>query len=212
MLLPVDCAACGARGPSPCSGCLERLRPAPTLATPPGLDRFSALLAYEGVGRELVARLKYRNQRAALGGLGRAAAALIVVAPDVVTWAPTSAARRGHRGYDQAELLARVVGRALGRPVRRLLVRLPGRPQTGRDAADRWSGPAYRLASTPFGGGRTRIAGRTVLVVDDVVTTGATMAAAAAALRPTGARVHGLAVARTPAHPRRPAPAGAVAE
>ncbi len=167
------------------------------LATPPGLDRFSALLAYEGVGRELVARLKYRNQRGALGGLGRAAASLVPVPPDLVTWAPTSSARRGRRGYDQAELLARVVARALGRPARRLLVRRPGGPQTGRAAADRWSGPTFGLV--PGACGRLdRRSDTVVLVVDDVITTGATMAAAAAALRSAGASVQGLAIARTP--------------
>jgi predicted amidophosphoribosyltransferase len=158
-----------------------------------------ALLAYEGAGRELLARLKHRNQRGALGGLGRAAAALVAAPPDVVTWAPTSARRRRERGFDQAELLARVVGRALGRPARRLLVRAPGEAQTGRSRAERWTGPSFRPAGP---GRRPALRGRAVLVVDDVVTTGATLAAAAAALRPSGAVVHGLAIARTPARAR----------
>lgn len=183
---------CGAAGRAPCSSCAEGLRPAPALLPPPGVDACLALLAYEGVGREMVARLKYRNHRAVLAGLAAAMASLVAPpVPDVVTWAPTTGARRRRRGFDQAELLARAVARRLGRPCRRLLVREPGPPQTGRPLAERRAGPGLR----PF----RAVPGHSVLVVDDVVTSGSTAAAAAAALRCAGARsVVVLAAARTP--------------
>jgi predicted amidophosphoribosyltransferase len=134
------------------------------------------LLAYDGAGRELIARLKHGNHRAALRGLATAAATLVHPAEiDVVTWAPTTPERRRSRGFDQSELVARVVGRRLGRPVRRLLRRPSGVAQTGRSAAERWAGPVF----TPCG----RVTGGRVLLVDDVVTTGATVASAARALR-----------------------------
>jgi predicted amidophosphoribosyltransferase len=118
---------------------------------------------------------------------------MAAVAPDValVTWVPTTAARSRGRGFDQAELLARAVAARAARPCRRLLIRSPGAPQTGRSLAARLEGP--RLRATGI------VAGLDVLLVDDVVTSGATMAAAARALRDAGASaVHGVAAAATP--------------
>jgi predicted amidophosphoribosyltransferase len=77
------------------------------------------MLAYGGAGRELVARLKYRNARASVGYLARGMAALVVRGEvDVVTWAPTTPARLRARGFDQARLLARGVARRLALPCR----------------------------------------------------------------------------------------------
>ena len=191
MLLPVTCPICGARGSAPCATCASKLTPAPELALPAGLDGCRALLSYEGAGRELVARLKYRNARAALGPLAGAMARLADRAVvDVVTWAPTTPARRRERGFDQARLLGRAVARRLGRPCRSLLRRAPGPAQTGRTLDARRAGPVF----APRGPVPAR-----VLLVDDVVTSGATVSAAAAALRRGGATtVWVVAAARTP--------------
>jgi predicted amidophosphoribosyltransferase len=184
---------CGATGPAPCAGCAALLQRAPSLPAPAGVESCAALLAYEGVGRELVARLKYRNARSSVPFLARGMAA-IVDAADMVTWAPTTPARLRERGFDQAQLLARAVARELGLPCRRLLRRQPGPGQTGRDAAARYEGPAFAA--------RRALDGLAVLVVDDVITTGATVAAAARTLRDAGAGdVSVVAAARTP--PRR---------
>ncbi len=189
LLLPVRCAACGRAGPTPCPACLAVLRPAPGGGLP-GLDSFVALVGYEGRGRDLVVGLKYRGRHAGLDRVAGALAGCVDRAVvDAVTWAPTTRVRRRRRGYDQAEVLARAVARALGlRCVATL--RRHGPPQTGRAAADRRSGARFE--------GRPRPPGR-VLLVDDVVTTGATLRHAASALRVAGAvSVHGLALARTP--------------
>jgi predicted amidophosphoribosyltransferase len=174
------------------------LRRAPALPAPPGVDGCGALLEYDGAGRELVARLKYRNARASIPFLARGMAAIAGIATpaggpaiDLVTWAPTTRARLRSRGFDQAELLARAVAAVLHVPCRRLLRRHPGAAQTGRDALARHEGPGFEP--------RRRLAGSRVLLVDDVVTTGATVAAAARALREAGATtVHVVAAARTP--------------
>ena len=153
------------------------------------------MLAYEDEGRELVARLKYRNARSSLPWLVDRLAALVDPATvDAVTWLPTTHRRRRRRGFDQSELLARALARRLRLPCPRLLRRGPGPPQTGRPLAERRRRPPL-TASVP------RVPTR-VLVVDDVCTSGASLAAAAAALRSRGAAVVVAATAAR-ALPRR---------
>jgi len=194
------CPACGSVGKVPCDGCRAALPQAPVLVPPSGCDLCRALLAYEGAARKLVTGLKYRNDRAVLGWLAGGLAELVVPpAGAVVTWAPTSGRRRRQRGYDQAELLARAVARRWQRPCRALLQRRPGPPQTGRSLADRLAGVPF----VPASGGR-RPSPTHVVVVDDVLTTGATLRTAALALRSAGAVwVAGLTAAATPRHARK---------
>jgi predicted amidophosphoribosyltransferase len=164
----------------------------PALAVSPGLVSCRALLAYDDHARLAITSLKNRDRRDLVSEVADGLAALVPAESGIVlTWAPTSARRRRQRGFDQAELLARAVARRTGRPVRRLLVRRPGAAQAGRAALARWRHPGFGTRGhVPDG----------VLVIDDVATTGATLAAAADALRRAGARrVHGLVVARAPA-------------
>ncbi|MEA2973640.1 MAG: hypothetical protein QOG82_2098 [Actinomycetota bacterium] len=192
---------CGALGAAPCPACASDLRSPPGLPPPAGVDSCRALLAYEGAGRELVARLKYRNARSSVPYLAERMAALAAdrTPYDVVTWAPTTTARRRQRGFDQAELLARALARRLHVPCRRLLHRPPGNPQTGQPLDVRRAGPAFHPA---------RPSPPRVLLVDDVVTSGATVTAAARTLTAAGAaEVHVVAAART-APGRRSSPPG----
>lgn len=192
LLLPARCAVCGALGGSPCASCVGALRPPPVLEAPAGLDSLAALVRYDEVARSVVTAVKYRNARASIEGLAPALASLVApIERQVVTWAPTTPDRARERGFDQAELLARAVARLLDLPVRCCLRRLAGVHQTGRSASERRGAPRF---VTPGG------APSSVLVVDDVCTTGATLSAAAATLRAAGAlTVHGLVLARTPA-------------
>lgn len=194
LLLPGRCPVCERAGPAPCRRCWAELRPAPAMPPPAGLDAAHALLAYEGAGRELLARLKYRNGRSVVPWLADGMTGLVAGAGtqiDTVTWAPTSRSRRRQRGFDQAEVLARATAARLGRPCRPLLVRAGGGPQTGRSREERRRGPSFAA--------RAGAAGARLLLVDDVVTSGATLTAAASALRSAGAvSVLAVAAGRTP--------------
>ena len=155
-----------------------------------GVDWCTALLSYRGAARELVARVKYRSQRAALDWLATGMAALVGGRRvDVVTWAPANPRHMRTRGFDHGELLARRVATRLDAPIAGLLVRAKGDPLTGRSARQRRGGP-------PLSG---RAVTGSVLVVDDVITTGATLRAAARSLRGAGATsVLAVAAAYTP--------------
>jgi predicted amidophosphoribosyltransferase len=134
--------------------------------------------------RELVARAKYRHARAAIPTLAAHVARAVKskhAAIDIVTWIPASHERLHIGGVDHGALLARAVAAHVRLPARRLLVRRAGQPQTGRDAHARRTGPVLRALSVPMGA--------RVLVVDDVATTGGSVAAAARALRAQGASI-----------------------
>src|SRR5262249_2258353 len=129
---PLVCPGCGRPGGAVCPSCATRLRAAPAAAPPVGIDAWGAVYTYEGVARELVARVKYRGARGVVPwlaqGLANTASVLLADEPGatVVTWAPTTPARRRARGFDHAELLARALGRELHLPVRPLLRRRDG--------------------------------------------------------------------------------------
>jgi ComF family protein len=199
-VFPARCPGCGDRGEPVCARCAARLRRAPSLPPPRDLDALVAPFEYAGVVREVIARVKYRDQRAAIAWLARcsARAAFELEPVDLVTWPPTTRERRRERGFDHAALLARRVARDLRLRSARLLVRLDGRAQTGRPAADRRAGPEF--------GARATCRGRKVLLVDDVATTGATLSAAARVLRAAGAAAVVAVTAARTAPPHRPLP------
>ncbi|HEV8298944.1 MAG TPA: phosphoribosyltransferase family protein [Acidimicrobiales bacterium] len=195
MLLPRCCPLCDVPGEAPCAACRAGLRGAGQLSPLRGLASVRALYAYEGGARSLVLGLKYRNRRDATRWLGAQLVAVVPEPVEVITWAPTSARRRGRRGFDQAELLARAAARAAALPARGLLRRSSVGAQTGRGAGERLAGPEFIAR---------RGVPDQVLLVDDVGTTGATLVAAAAALRGAGATaVHAVVVAWTPARRAR---------
>ena len=114
---------------------------------------------------------------------------------DLITWAPLHVKRRRERGYDQAELLARRVGELTDLPVENTLEKIRAtavQSQTGEDEVRKANvREAYRALPG------LDLSGRRIILVDDVVTSGATLAECAAALRVAGAHsVAGLTFAR----------------
>lgn len=195
MLFDHQCESCGGEGYPLCSACTHRLRTGPTPALTCLREvEIRAATVYDGVARELVLVLKRRRSRA----VARLLAELVVerlgecvVDVDVVTWAPTSRKHVRERGHDQARLLATSLSRLLSVRMERSLVREGDRAQRGRSRRDRLEGPLF--AASPL------VRGRRILVIDDVVTTGATLTSAHECLVARGAsRVACVAVAATP--------------
>jgi ComF family protein len=199
LLAPPLCAACGAHpGASEplCRACRAELRWLAADGATPGPPPTWAPLAYEGSAGALVRSLKFRGAWRAADAM---AAQMAANAPPgwfagaALVPVPLHPARRRRRGFNQAELLAAALARRTGAGLADCLERVgPRTTQVGRDRSQ-------RLAAMS-GAVRTRV-GATVppvcVVIDDVTTTGATLAACADALgRAGGGRVRAAAYAR----------------
>lgn len=164
----------------------------------PFLDSWVAVWYYEGTVRRSMLRFKFHGARGHAGCYGRLLAMkLLQEHPegfDVVTWVPVSRIRKFRRGYDQVELLARAVGLELGqKPVPLLKKMRHNRPQSGiAGEAQRRANVlgAYRIQNPEM------VVGKRILLLDDVITTGATAGECARVLLTAGAKeVHCGAVA-----------------
>ena len=162
------------------------------------LDSFTAVWYYEGNVRRSLLRYKFYNSRNYAAGYGRLLAMKLLEAHpegfDCLTWVPVSPLRKLQRGYDQVELLAKAVGRELGmEPVPLVKKVRHNRPQSGiSGAAKRRSNVlgAYREIN------RQQIAGKRILLLDDILTTGATAGEAGRVLLTAGAKeIHCAAIA-----------------
>lgn len=183
------CICCGAEGVGAalCAQCAAGLRRAEQSA--PGVF---AYCAYEGTGRKLVVRMKYRNQPWLAKELARLMAVNMPArAYDLVCCVPLHKRRRRARGYDQAELLARALAGELHLPFAALLVRVRHtRAQANLDAEARAQNVrgAFAMRSGES------VCGLRILLVDDVRTTGNTSQECVRVLSAAGAAEVDVAV------------------
>ncbi len=208
--LPANCVGCGAEGPPLCANCEPALdarlaRPAGVAIGLPGdipepLLQLEWCAPFHGVVRDALHAIKYGSEQRLAAPLGRAIArrwAAAGVGADLVSHVPVHADRARQRGYDQAELIARHAAEALGLPFTSLLTRsratIAQFDLDRRDRARNVTGAFVLDARVP----PDALAGRWVLLVDDVMTTGATLGACATTLERAGAvGVSAITVAR----------------
>ncbi len=194
VLLVPRCAGCGEPGAWFCVACRDLCEPVALRGTVP----LRGAGVYAGPLREAIHRLKYGGERGLADDLGALVAREVArdlasgIALDAIVPVPLHRSRAAARGYDQAALLAATVAERTGLPVRSSLRRIrAGRPQVELDRVAR-SGNV-RGAFVALAGS---LRGLAVALVDDVATTGATIADARVAARAAGARaVHAYLVA-----------------
>jgi ComF family protein len=168
----------------------ERTRCAACLAVPPDFARARAVLVYDDASRRLILGFKHADRLEAAPAFGRwlaRAGAELAAGADLIVPVPLHRWRLFRRRYNQAAVLALALGREVGRPVvPDLLVRrraTPSQGGLGRAGRRRNVAGAFALRRGPA----DRVAGRRILLVDDVHTTGATVGACARVLRQAGA-------------------------
>lgn len=202
LLFPSRCLLCGrlvSPGESLCTACENTLPEQPLKRSfTVGGREFTVLsaLPYRGEFRETLHRYKFKNEYGLSKQIGRLMASIVTDGRnfDAVAWSPMSKKKKKLRGYDQSELLAKTVAKQLGIPCLPLLEKIRETDtQHELSRADRAENirKAYR-ASAAAGG-------KNIILIDDIVTTGATLCECAAELYSAGAKgVFGLCAADTP--------------
>jgi ComF family protein len=212
LLLPPTCAACGAGGWPLCGSCTERVavitapwceacgrpweEPLPSCSDCPPrvIDEARAPFLYEGPISQAIRGMKFSGWHALGAHLAAAMAEVAgdLLPADIVAWVPLARRRLRRRGFDQAEVLASALANRLDLPSSRLLRRIrdtTAQARKGGSERRRALQGAFEAGEDPPG---------TVLLVDDVLTTGATAAACARTLKRAGAtRVSVLTAARS---------------
>jgi predicted amidophosphoribosyltransferase len=184
LCFPPQCAACGEPGTGLCERCVPRTEPIARAL--PSLT-VTALGAYRGALRAAVLALK-DGRRDVADALGERLAALVRPGALLVP-VPTTTARRRSRGIDGVELIARRAARDAGARLCRALERAAGNAQQGRSGAERRSARGRFVCESGL------VAGRDVVLVDDVCTTGTTLEDCAEAVRTAGGRMKQAIVA-----------------
>jgi ComF family protein len=151
------------------------------------LHRLAQVTPYEGYAKALVYDMKFERKKAAAVPIAHSLARTLQGTSDditVITHIPTATNRVRVRGYDQAEQIARELAHVLAVPQASLLLRVGQQRQVGQSRTVRRQQLKQAFACRPS----ADIAEKHILLVDDVITTGSTLEAAAAVLKTAGAR------------------------
>ena len=157
---------------------------------PPGIAYVHAAYPYTGQARTLILKLKFERLREAAEPLARAMATLPAGEEELLVPVPTTKRRLRERGFNQAQVLCSLLAAAWGMPMEEALTR-----EDDRTAQSRLGGQSRRANLTGCMRALPVVAGRRVLLVDDVYTTGSTAAEAARALMEAGAAGVGVITA-----------------
>ncbi len=190
-LFPPSCVHCKRKGTFWCVACQQQIEPAPIpnpAEMPDALSGRRATAVFGGSIQSAIHALKYKQNRRLTGALAAHLAETFHSTgwtPTLLTAVPLHAERLRERGYNQSALLAARLSAAIGVPfsgesVQRLKAT---RPQVGLGYHDRQINVAGAFTAD-----RTFVSGQSILVIDDVYTTGATLGACAEALRAAGAQ------------------------
>ncbi|MFB0528132.1 MAG: ComF family protein, partial [bacterium] len=168
------------------------------------LERIWSIAVYDGVLKKLIHQFKYKEKRYLANPLGKLMVDFVEEYLreerfDYIVPIPLEKARQKKRGYNQAELLAGVLGEAVNKPILTNLVerRKKTKPQFGLNREERFENlfGAFEISQSGKGDIPT-IAGKTVLLLDDLATTGATLDECAKVLKGVGvSEVYGLVLA-----------------
>lgn len=184
VLWPVDCAGCGTADRALCAPCRAAVSPVVAVREAGGLRVVSAG-EYAGVRRRVILSFKQQGRTDVAGPLATALATAVLSArrafgDALIVPVPSGRAALGRRGYDPVRLLLRRAGLRFS----------PVLLSTRRTAAQKKLGVDERAANMVGAFvARRRIPGLRVLLVDDIVTSGATLAEAARAIRAAGGEV-----------------------
>lgn len=153
------------------------------------IDACYSPLYYEGMVRESLLHYKFSGAAAYAEVYGELMAKCVdenSVFCDIITWVPLSRKRLRRRGYDQAELLAVQTAAHMGLRCRRLLTKTRNNPaQSGTGSAEKRRKNVMGVYETAE---QELVDGKTVLLVDDIVTTGSTLSECASVLKAAGAK------------------------
>jgi len=198
-IAPHQCVGCGVEGAVLCAECTDILprgvsrcyrcqrsttdyKTCTSCRSSTALYSVRPVTAYQEVAKDIVRQLKFERQRAGAGVIASCLADFDYEPGEIVVHVPTATSRVRQRGYDQAVVIARSLASKTNLVHEALLTRLGQERQVGKNRQER----KIQMKELFVAVGNAQ--NKRIVLVDDVITTGATLEACAAALKKAGAK------------------------